>query len=56
MERGNVILDFWLLLCKHASSYPAPDPLLEKILSLKKLLSKIISTSKNSLKQLPPSH
>jgi len=41
--------EYWLLLCKHSKSYPSPDILLEKILSLKKLLSKIISTSKNSI-------
>ena len=42
--------EYWLLLCKHSASYPNPEKLLEKIVVLKKLLSKIISTSKNSLK------
>jgi len=41
--------EYWLLLCKHSKSYPSPEILLEKILTLKKLLSKIISTSKNSI-------
>lgn len=42
--------EYWLLLCKQSKSYPSPDTLLEKIISIKKLLSKIISSSKNSLK------
>ena len=42
--------EYWLLLCKQSKSYPNPEVLLEKIISIKKLLSKIISTSKNSLK------
>ncbi len=42
--------EYWLLLSKQSKSYQDPDILLEKIISRKKLLSKIISTSKNSLK------
>ncbi|MCX6266262.1 MAG: four helix bundle protein, partial [Bacteroidetes bacterium] len=41
--------EYWLLLCKHSQSYPSPEQLIEKIISLKKLLSKIISTSKKSI-------
>jgi four helix bundle protein len=41
--------EYWLLLCKHSKSYPTPELLLEKIIHLKKLLSKIISSSKKSL-------
>ena len=36
----------WLLLCKHSSSYPATDHLIEKLTSILKLLNKIIGTSK----------
>jgi four helix bundle protein len=42
--------EYWLLLCKYSKSYPSPAELLEKIISIKKLLSKIIATSKISLK------
>ena len=41
--------EYWLLLCKHSQSYPSPEQLTEKIITLKKLLSKIISTSKKSI-------
>ena len=41
--------EYWLLLCKQSTSYPSPENLLEKLIILKKLLTKIISTSKNSL-------
>jgi four helix bundle protein len=36
----------WLLLCQYSPSYPAPNDLLDKILSILKLLNKIIGTSK----------
>ena len=36
----------WLLLCKHAPSYPDQLNLLESLASILKLLNKIISTSK----------
>ncbi len=36
----------WLLLCQHAPSYPPPNDLMDKILSILKLLNKIIGTSK----------
>jgi len=40
---------YWLLLCKKAASYLTPDNILEsKLLSIKKLLSKIISSAKQS--------
>ncbi len=42
--------EYWLLLCKHSKSYPPPDHLLDKIIVIKKILSKIISTSKSSPK------
>jgi four helix bundle protein len=40
--------EYWLLLCKYSPSYPSPEQLFDKIIVLKKLLSKIISTSKKS--------
>jgi four helix bundle protein len=42
--------EYWLLLCKHSKSYPSPDQLLDKIIVIKKILSKIIATSKISPK------
>lgn len=39
--------EYWLLLCQHSESYPNSEELLEKILVIKKVLSKIISSSKN---------
>jgi four helix bundle protein len=42
--------EYWLLLCKHSKSYPSPDHLLDKIIVIKKILSKIIATSKISPK------
>ncbi len=41
--------EYWLLLCQRSKNYPDPDHLLASILSLKKLLTKIIaSTLKNN--------
>ena len=37
---------YWMLLCKHSSSYPDCDNLIEKIEIIQKVLNKIISTSK----------
>jgi len=37
--------EYWLMLCERSRNYPNPDELLFKILSIKKLLSKIISSS-----------
>ncbi|MBW6492762.1 MAG: four helix bundle protein [Lentimicrobium sp.] len=39
---------YWLLLCEKASSYPSPpEQMKTALLSVQKLLSKIISTSKS---------
>lgn len=38
--------EYWLLLCKESENYPDSSQLLEKLISIQKLLSKIISTSK----------
>lgn len=41
--------EYWMDLIKQSDSYPNPSPLLEdKLLSIKKLLNKIISSSKKS--------
>ena len=42
---------YWLKLCKYAKNYPDPDKLLIKIESIQKIISKIISTSKNRSNQ-----
>ena len=41
-------LEYWLKLCKSAKNYPDPLALQDDLLVLKKLLSKIISTSKST--------
>jgi four helix bundle protein len=38
--------EYWLLLCQHSKNYPETLELQNKLLSIKKLLSKIISSSK----------
>lgn len=39
--------EYWLLLCEKAPSYPSPpDQMKANLLSIQKLLSKIISTTK----------
>ena len=38
--------EYWLLLCKHAKSYPTNEIMLEEIRSILKVLGKIISSSK----------
>jgi four helix bundle protein len=42
--------EYWLLLCERSENYPKPDDLLLKVLSIKKLLSKIISSTINNRK------
>ncbi len=43
-------LEYWLLLCNEVESYPNSDLLLERLTIIKKLLNKIIGTSKNNVK------
>ena len=38
--------EYWLLLCKEAPSYPNPEELLNDLIVLNKILSKIIASSK----------
>ncbi len=41
--------EYWLLLCNESKSYPSNNELLLKLIDIKKVLSKIISTTKKSL-------
>lgn len=41
--------EYWLLLCKNKSTYPDPSDLLNHIDQIKKIIGKIISSSKKSL-------
>ena len=43
-------LEYWLQLCKMAENYPDPRLLENELLEIKKILSKIISTSKATTK------
>ena len=42
--------EYWLLLCKHSKSYPPCDKLFSLLIELQKLLSSIISSTKNNQK------
>lgn len=39
--------EYWLLLCEHSESYPNCENLLDDVLVLKKIMSKIIGTAKS---------
>ncbi len=41
--------DYWLTLCRLSKNYPMNYNLLEEVESINKILSKIISTTKNSI-------
>lgn len=40
--------EYWLIICRMSENYPNPEKLEEKLTSIIKMLSKIISTSKQS--------
>ena len=42
---------YWLVLCAKSENYPNCDSLMEQIKMVERILNKIISTSKNKLKQ-----
>jgi four helix bundle protein len=42
--------EYWLLLCKYSAHYPNPDNILEKLSEIIKVLAKILSTCKSTLK------
>ncbi len=44
--------EYWLMLCKKSRNYPDPQNLTNQLIEIIKILSKIISTSKNNLKTL----
>ena len=39
--------EYWLLLCQHSESYPNCENLLDEVLVLKKIMSKIIGSAKS---------
>lgn len=43
--------EYWLLLCERSISYPSIQNLHNNLISIKKLLTKIIATSKQKMKQ-----
>ena len=42
--------EYWILICKHSSSYPFEESLLDSVKELIKIISKIISSSKSNLR------
>jgi four helix bundle protein len=38
--------EYWLDICKHSKNYPDPGKLLQEIIEIKKILSRIITTMK----------
>jgi four helix bundle protein len=40
--------EYWLMLCKDSDSYPNCDELIQKVQSITRVLSKIISSTKSS--------
>ena len=41
--------EYWLILCKNSENYPSTGTLSEKLLSIKKVLNKIISSTYKKL-------
>jgi four helix bundle protein len=39
--------EYWLQICKKSKNYPDPDELIKNIDSIQRIISKIISSSKN---------
>ncbi|MFB9862599.1 four helix bundle protein [Rufibacter immobilis] len=42
--------EYWLILCQRVPSYPTPEHLLESLSPIKKIISKIIISSKSKLR------
>ena len=40
--------EYWLQLCQYSKNYPDPNELLDEVLSIKKILSKIVSNTRKS--------
>ena len=49
-DKEAIETEYWLDLCLHAKTYSNPDNLTQKLIEIKKLLSRIISTTKKRLK------
>jgi len=47
--------EYWLLLCQRSKNYPNTTELLNSLLSIQKLLSKIISSAKKNNRTINPS-
>ena len=43
--------EYWLMLCEQSNSYENPDNLIQELITIKKIISKIIASSKKSLSQ-----
>ncbi|MGV3538974.1 MAG: four helix bundle protein [Rufibacter sp.] len=43
--------EYWLLLCQRVPSYPSPEHLQKDLAPIKKIISKIIISSKSKIKQ-----
>ncbi len=41
--------EYWLLLCKKSKGYPSSGPLMDQLLCMQKLLTRIISTMKTKI-------
>ncbi len=44
MEETN----YWLLLCKNINTLPNPEPVLEELQNIQRIITKIISTAKKN--------
>ena len=42
--------EYWLEICKNINTYPNPQILIDKLFEIRKILTKIIATSKANLK------
>ncbi len=40
---------YWLLLCKYSINYPDPSSLIEKLESIRRIITKIIASSKRNI-------
>ncbi len=46
--------DYWLKLCKYSSTYPSPDLLINKLVEVRKVLSRILSTTIKKTRAISP--
>jgi len=38
--------EYWLMLCKHSENYPEDQTLIDQVVVLKKIMSKILSNAR----------